>query len=213
MYRLKVWHVGVAIALMLAGGIWWYVGSRPPTITNYPTAGTNIIAFGDSLVAGVGATRGSDLVSLLSAALATQVKNMGRSGDTTADALTRLDDVIKDDPKLVIVILGGNDVLRQEPVLQTFENLRYIIEHLQAVGAAVVLVGVPGGLLADRYDQGFQDLARTYGVAYVPNVLRGIIGHAEYMSDAVHPNDAGYRKMAARILPVVQEVLAGAVAS
>lgn len=84
------------------------------TITNYPVARGNIIALGDSLTAGVGATAGRDYVSQLEDLLSITIENEGLSGDTTRDALLRLDnDVIAKDPEVVIVWLGGNDILQR----------------------------------------------------------------------------------------------------
>ena len=84
------------------------------TITNYPVPSGNIIAFGDSLTAGVGATAGRDYVSQLAEALSTSIENEGISGNTTEDALARLEsDVIAKNPEVVIVWLGGNDILQR----------------------------------------------------------------------------------------------------
>ncbi len=84
------------------------------TITNYPVASGNIVAFGDSLTAGVGATAGRDYVGQLEDILDVSIDNEGVSGDTTRDALLRLDDdVIDKDPEVVIVWLGGNDILQR----------------------------------------------------------------------------------------------------
>ncbi len=84
------------------------------TITNYPVGSGNIVAFGDSLTAGVGATAGRDYVSQLEDLLSVTIENEGVSGDTTRDALLRLDnDVIAKSPEVVIVWLGGNDILQR----------------------------------------------------------------------------------------------------
>ena len=102
-----------------------------------PTAGTAIIAFGDSLVAGNGTTAGGDFVSVLSQRLGVPIVNAGRPGDTTASALDRLSgDVLSRDPRVVIVLIGGNDLLRRVPRQETFARVRTIVERIRARGAA-----------------------------------------------------------------------------
>ena len=76
-------------------------------------------------------------------------------------------------------------------------------------GAAVVLVGEPGGLYGGRYPKEYERLAKTYRTFYVENILSGLIGRDEYMADTIHPNDAGYRMAAGRILPMVEAALGG----
>ncbi len=195
--------VGIAVL-----GIAWMTATRSTPIT-YPTAGTSIIAFGDSLVYGLGTTEGNDFVSLLSTRIGVSIMNLGVSGNTAADGLSRIDDVLSEDPRVVIVLLGGNDTLRRVPVEQTFADLAAIIERVQSVGAGVILVGVPGGWYGGRYDKEYATLARTYRAAYVPNILKGLIGRQEYMADTIHPNDAGHRIMADRIEPALRDMLAG----
>ena len=181
--------------------------NRDPKVTNFPTAGDSIVAFGDSITEGVGTTVGHEYVSLLSERLGVPVINMGVSGDTTADGLRTIDNLMESDPRVVILAFGGNDALKRVPVEQTFSNLASIIERIQGVGGAVVLVGAPGGLYGGRYDKEFEKLAKTYGVAYVPNFIKGLLGKADLMSDSIHPNNAGHVIIADRIEPKVRLVL------
>lgn len=174
-----------------------------------PTNGTTVVVFGDSLAEGVGASTGNDIASQLTKSLGQEIINLGVSGDTTADGLARIDALLATNPQVVIVLLGGNDALQKVPVAQTFTNLAEIIERIQTYGAAVILVGEPGGLYGNQYKDEYERLAKKYRTFYVPNILSGLIGHTEYMSDYIHPNDAGYTKAAGRILPILQEALRG----
>ena len=116
-------HLLVAVAAALAGLVAWLVLASGPAPAR-PTSGERIIAFGDSLVQGVGASPGHDIVSVLSRRLGVPIVNAGRSGDTTGAALTRLDSaVLSRNPRIVIVLLGGNDMLRRVPRATTFDNL------------------------------------------------------------------------------------------
>ncbi len=202
----KRWYIIVlVIAAALAGA---YLFSRPaPVITNYPSSGTDVIAFGDSLVTGKGAPEGEGLVDLLSRAVGQPIINLGYSGDTTSKALERIGQVDAYNPKVVIVLLGGNDYLGRVPREQTFTNLATIIETMQAKGAIVLLLGVRGGLLQDNFKNSFEALAKQYHTAFVPDVLSGLLGNEEFMYDAVHPNQAGYARIAKRVLPVLKTLL------
>jgi acyl-CoA thioesterase I len=159
----------------------------------------SIVAVGDSLIVGVGATPGNNLVSLLSQKIGVPIKNRGVSGDTSGEVLARLNRVLEEQPDMVILLVGGNDALQQVPVETTFQNISSIISAFQEKGASVILVGVQGNIWGDRYRERFDSLAKEYNTAYVPDILDGIIENPDYMSDIVHPNDIGYSLMANKI--------------
>jgi acyl-CoA thioesterase-1 len=179
-----------------------------PKIQNYPTSQSGpIVAFGDSLVYGTGSTKGHDFVSVLSSKIDEPIINLGKPGDTTANGIDRVQDVLLLHPRIVILLLGGNDFLQRVPLEQTFTNLKSIIVTLQKQGIIVVLLGVRGGVLVDHFSTPFSDLATQTKSAYVPDVLDGLIGHSDLMSDQVHPNDTGYGLIANKIYPVLKSVL------
>ena len=195
----------VAVGVAALAGL-WARGTRPPRAVR-PAAGETIIAFGDSLVSGRGATPGHDFISVLSRRTGLPILNAGRSGDTTRSALDRLDrDVLARNPRIVIVLLGGNDFLRRVPRDETFRNLETIVTRIRRRGAAVVLVGVSVGLFTDEYGAQYDALARRASAALVPDILDGIIGHADRMADAIHPNDRGYETIADRLEPVLRDL-------
>ncbi|HEY4479378.1 MAG TPA: GDSL-type esterase/lipase family protein [Candidatus Paceibacterota bacterium] len=200
-------YVIIAI-LVVVVGVFIYFSERDVVVTNYPGSGTSIIALGDSLTAGVGATEGKDYVSRLNDKLGVLIINAGKSGDTTETALLRLyDDVLIKKPKLVIVMLGGNDYLRKIPKEITFENLDTIIKRIHSSGSMVLLVGVQGGIIGDPYKREFEALAEKHNTGYVSNILENIVGHNDRMSDGIHPNDLGYDKIAVRLEPAVKKLL------
>ena len=199
--------VGLGLIVALVVGVFLYINRKQP-VTNYPSKGSTIVAFGDSLTSGVGASGpDANYVSILSQKLSTPIINEGVSGDTSADALARVQDVIDHNPKIVIVVIGGNDALQHIPQAETFKNIEQIIVKLQGAGAIVVLGGIQGGIFTDVYKSDFKRLSDTYHTAYVPNVLTGIINKPQYMSDSVHPNDVGYVVMADRFYPIVKELM------
>jgi acyl-CoA thioesterase-1 len=169
-----------------------------------PTSGENIIVFGDSLVEGSGSTAGNDFVSLISKKLNRPVINAGFAGDTTESAKGRLDsDVLQQNPKVVVILLGGNDFLLRMSREQTMQNLRQMISRIQGQGAGVVLVGVRKIIYSSEYE----NLARETGSIYVPNILDETYGDKALMSDQIHPNDAGYKIFAEIISPAIKKLL------
>lgn len=180
---------------------------RSNSIANYPSSGTDIIAFGDSLIQGVGASESKDFVSLLSQKIGLPIINLGHSGDTTYDGLERISELDKYKPKVVILLLGGNDYLKKIPISETEINLTYLIKNIQSRGAVVLLLGVRGGLINDRFDTMYKKLRDKYHTAYVPDVLQGLIADMRYMSDAVHPNNAGYAIIANKVYPVLVDLV------
>src|SRR3989344_1138799 len=199
--------IAIISTIVVAVAIIFFIFKKDAPITNFPSDGKTIIAFGDSLTEGVGATKGNDFVSLLSRGIGQPIVNMGASGDTSTRGLARVDAVIEQDPKVVLLLLGGNDFLRKVPIAETFKNIDDIVVELQKSGAVVVLLGIKGGLFGDHYKDYFEEIAEKRGALYVPNVLSGLLGKNEFMSDAIHPNDAGYKKIADKIYPVLQKVL------
>jgi len=202
-------HLLVAVAVVLAGLVAWLVLASGPAPAR-PTSGERIIAFGDSLVQGVGASPGRDIVSVLSRRLGVPIVNAGRSGDTTGAALTRLDSaVLSRNPRIVIVLLGGNDMLRRVPRATTFDNLDAIVSRIRARGAAVILVSVELGFGTGADGRAYEELASRTSSALVRDILDGIFGREALMSDGIHPNDRGYEIMADRIEPALKDLVRG----
>lgn len=195
--------IGIGIVALFLAVLFFLRGDH---VEGYPPrGGTSVVAFGDSLIEGVGATPGNDLVSRLARDLGVPIVNAGKSGDTTAMARARFErDVLAHDPRAVLILLGGNDFLKRVPREETFNNLRAMIQELHDQGVFVVLLGVRGGLVGDRYESDFDVLAKETGVLYVPNVLDGILGEPSLLADAIHPNDAGYARIAERVLVAVR---------
>jgi acyl-CoA thioesterase I len=193
-----------AAAVLAAGAIGFTVlRSRDNTwrITNEDSRGVAIVAFGDSLTSGYQMAPGDSYPEQLSRLIERPVVNRGVSGNTTADGLARLDtEVLTENPRLVLLSLGANDMLRRLPIDETFANLRQIVDRIQARGALVVLIGVEGyPLVHGDYGARYRALARDTGCVYVPDMLDGVFGDPQLMVDQIHPNAAGYARIARRI--------------
>jgi acyl-CoA thioesterase-1 len=173
-----------------------------------PSQPDEIIAFGDSLVLGVGTTSGNNFVSLLSQRLSVDIRNSGLPGDTTGTALSRLNNsILSRRPRLVIVLLGGNDLAQAVPMAQRVSNITSIAQQIRATGAAVVLVGLTVNATLDPFGGALPGVATQTSSSFVPGVLDGFYGDPAYMADSSHPNNAGHKIMADRIEPVLRAAL------
>jgi lysophospholipase L1-like esterase len=204
----RAWLVLAAALALGALAALWLAQSADTSGPARPTAGDQIIAFGDSLVVGVGASPGRDLVSQLSGRLGVPIVNAGRNGDTTVSALARLDQaVLGRRPRVVLVLLGGNDLIRRVPPDETIDNLGAIVRRIRDRGAAVVLATVEIAFFTRSRDDEYETLAARTGAALVPGILDGILGRRDLMADAIHPNDRGYALIADRLEPVLRDLL------
>jgi acyl-CoA thioesterase-1 len=193
----------VILTFILACG-----GERFDSIHNIRSKGETIICFGDSLTEGMGADSGEDYPTVLSRQLGMPVINAGQRGDTTARALERISDaVLSKNPRLVILLLGGNYFLRQLPRQETRKNLEEIARRIQAHGAMVVIAGMKLGFFTDEYSSIFEETARRFGALYVAQVTKGILDDTRFKHDPIHPNGAGYRLIAERIADKIKPLL------
>ncbi|MEO6035968.1 MAG: GDSL-type esterase/lipase family protein [Verrucomicrobiota bacterium] len=204
---MKLWKLILLLAVVVAG-VFIFRTWRKTNYANFPPRATgDWIAFGDSLTAGYGASAGSDYPAFLSKALGRPILNKGAPGETTDNALDRMDEVVRLQPRVVLLCLGGNDGLQQLPINKTFANLSTIIDRLHENGSFVVLIGVRSASISDKYASPFKKLAKEKHVLLVPNILGGILGSPNLMSDYVHPNDEGYKAIADRLEKILQPLL------
>jgi acyl-CoA thioesterase-1 len=211
-FRSPIYY-GVALimlALAWAGSGWGSVppGGRSPVI----------LAFGDSLTAGFGLPAGQSFPEQLEQALhkrgiEARVIDAGRSGDTTAGGLARLDWSLADQPDLVILELGANDMLRGVEPSEVRANLDKMIAKIKASGAKVLLAGMRaspnwGQKYQKEFDRIYPELARAHGVALYPFFLDGVAMDPELnQPDGLHPNRRGVAKIVERIAPRVADLL------
>jgi acyl-CoA thioesterase-1 len=166
-----------------------------------------IICFGDSLTYGTGAGQDMDYPSQLSALIGKPVINAGVSGDTTARALQRLErDVLSEYPDLVLITLGGNDLKNGVAKEVAFDNLKTIVESIQETGARVIIGGLRFPIRDRGFGRAYQELADETGAVLIPNIFKGIMGNRKLMSDLIHPNDMGYKKIAERFYEVILQL-------
>jgi acyl-CoA thioesterase-1 len=181
--------------------------------------GKVVTMLGDSITAGLGLPAAEALPAQLHLALnrlgvANVVRGAGVSGDTTAGAAARVDFSVQPDTAVVVVAVGGNDLLQGLDPRVTRANLEKILGRLAARRMGVVLVGIAappeiGRSYARDFNAVFAELARTRRLLFYPDLLAGVGRNpALKQSDGLHPNAAGVRLIAARLAPVVAKALA-----
>ena len=185
----------------------WLAGCGLGEVPNLESSGTTIVCLGDSITAGVGAEPGESYPQRLEELLGVPVVNAGVAGDTTADGLARLGRVLAHDPWLVIVELGGNDLLRRRPVEQAEADLSALVDSLLAAGSAVVLVETEAPLFGGAYDELAATVARRAGIPLVEGVVGEVLADPSRKSDQIHPNAAGYADIARAVAHVVAPLL------
>jgi lysophospholipase L1-like esterase len=183
-----------------------------PKVPPLPKLGAQdvVLAFGDSLTYGTGAAETESYPAVLQQMIGRSVVRAGVPGEVSAQGLERIDEVLDEvKPRIVIVCLGGNDLLRKIPDAQIAANLRGILRAVKAKGAAPVLVGVPRLQLLSAAPEFYAEIAREFGVPYEGTAVKDVLYSAKLKSDPIHPNAAGYRQMAEGIAKLLKQ--AGAV--
>lgn len=192
-----------------------------PTATPVTGPERPILAFGDSLLAGYGLPDGASYPAKLEAALRARginarVVNAGISGETTGQGLQRLAATLDAQPvvpEVVIVSLGGNDMLRGQPPAETRANLAQILRTIRARGSRVVLLGMLAApMLSADYARDFNPiyptLAREHDAVLVPFFLQPLLGRPDLVQpDRVHPTALGIDEMVAATVDDVADAL------
>lgn len=168
-------------------------------------AGSVVVALGDSITQGVGASEQSAWPALLARLSSWQVLNAGVSSDTSAQALARLPVLLQEHkPALVIVSIGGNDFLRRQPASATRANIAAILRTAKESGSRVVLIGVPKltsgaalGIFSDH--ELYEELAKEHGVPLLSDAWGDVMKQSRLMSDQIHPNATGYAEFTASL--------------
>ncbi len=227
--RISPWLIFVSVTLIIVfAGV--YVGipngqaepdarpSSPETPTDAPPTLT-VMAFGDSVTAGYGLSLSEAYPAQLEQILkdkgyAVRVINAGVSGETTSGGLRRVEFAISQEPDIIILALGGNDVLRGIDPATSQSSLEGMLTAFQNAGISVVLVGMKAPLnLGFKYVNTFNAiypaLAKKFNIPLVPFLLDGVaLDPALNQSDGIHPNAAGARIIAEEnILPVLLPLL------
>lgn len=176
-------------------------------------AGSQVLALGDSLTEGLGVTREQAWPDLLALKTGWVVVNGGVSGDTSEQALQRLPGLLdQQSPVLVLVTLGGNDMLQHLPQQQTIANLEQILGLIKAHGAKAVLLATPSpspmravfqNLSAPDF---YRKLAEAQHVSLIGDAIADVLSNPKLKGDALHPNAEGHARLAEKIYQALQSI-------
>ena len=184
-------------------------GEKPPPL---PKLGTEdvVLAFGDSLTFGTGAGPEEAYPKVLSKLISRQVVGAGVPGETTADGLERLPTLLEEvKPKLILLCMGGNDMLRKMDFASIEANLRAMVQLAKARGIGVVLIGVPTPELFGGPPAFYDRIAKEFSLPLEKKVLNDVLFDRSLKSDPIHPNAVGYRRFAQALAELLRK--AGAV--
>lgn len=165
-------------------------------------AGSTVLALGDSLTYGTGASAEASYPTVLAELTGWNVVNAGVPGDTSAQALARLPALLAEHrPKLVIVSIGGNDFLRKLPESDTRANVHAACKLALESGAQVLLVAVPRATVAAALGQMtdhalYAEVAKDLNIPLQREGWGEVLAQAELRSDQVHANAKGYAQFA-----------------
>jgi acyl-CoA thioesterase-1 len=195
-WRLAAFWVG---ALLLAA-----CGDAPKLAALAPDA--VVLAFGDSLTYGTGASEADSYPAQLEKLIGRKVVRAGVPGEVSAQALARLPDALDEhQPALLLLCIGGNDFLRNVGQAQVADNVRRMVALAKARGAGVLLLGTPEKGLLLSTPKFYAEISEAAGIPYESKVIGEILRSAELKSDPIHPNAKGYRLMAERVAALMKK--------
>ncbi|MDO8988943.1 MAG: arylesterase [Sideroxyarcus sp.] len=175
--------------------------------------GSRVLALGDSLTAGAGVVQEEAWPHLLAARTGWIVVNGGVSGDTSAAALQRLPALLEEyKPALVLVTLGGNDMLHHLPQTETVANLKQAIAQIHARGAKTVLLATPQPSLAGAVFRNlsapdfYREVAEEQQVPLIEDAVADVLSDPQLKGDPLHPNAAGHALLSAKIHAALQSI-------
>lgn len=165
-----------------------------------------ILAFGDSLTHGTGADKNESYPIILEQSINRKVINAGIPGELSMQGLKRLPKLLdKHQPDLLILCHGGNDLLQKKNLTKAETNIRQMIALAVNKNIPVILLGVPKPGLFLNDAKLYSNISENTDITYIPNLIAEILSDASMKSDPVHPNKAGYRKMALALATTLRD--------
>lgn len=184
-------------------------GNKVPKVAKLASTDV-VLAFGDSLTYGTGAKAEDSYPVVLGQLIGRTVVRSGVPGEQTAGGLARLPEVLDEHkPRLVILCLGGNDMLRKGTPETIEANLRKILAEIKSRGLDAMLIGVPTPTLITRPPDFYFRLAKEFAIPYEGDIITSVLYKSDLKSDPIHPNATGYRKVAEAVARLMRD--AGAI--
>ena len=165
-----------------------------------------ILAFGDSLTYGTGTTEEHSYPAVLQQLSGRVVINAGIPGELSSEGLRRLPQTLANThPNLLILCLGGNDMLHRKSASEVEDNLEKMVAISRSHGVPVLLLGVPQlSLLGLKSAELYHVLAERLSLPLEGEIIPALLSNKALKSDHIHPNTAGYRLMAEAIYQKLQ---------
>ena len=179
--------------------------SKSPQV---PALGVNdvILAFGDSLTFGTGASPAESYPAQLQSLIGRKVVNAGVPGEVSADGLQRLPATLDEaQPKLLILCHGGNDLLRKLSEADAAANVRAMIMLAKSKGIGVVLVATPKPGFSLSPPDFYAAIAKEFSIPFNDNAIGSVLRDNALKSDLVHPNDKGYTQIAETLAKLLKK--------
>jgi acyl-CoA thioesterase-1 len=181
---------------LLLLGFFVSCSNSSPTLSQLPDDAV-ILAFGDSLTSGIGAPPGSSYPEILESLIKRKVIKSGIPGETSGEGLVRLpSELATHRPKLVLLCLGGNDLLRRMDLEKTASNMSRMVQMIRNSGAEVLLIGVPKPGLVLSTARFYKTISEDMEVPLEGSLLPDILAESKLRSDPIHPNGEGYQRLA-----------------
>jgi lysophospholipase L1-like esterase len=198
--------IGIIIGILIIG---YFFLCSSPSVNNWDIKNgsgfSKVVFFGDSLTTGFNLKdKDQSYPAKLARKLNLPKTVYGFNGYTTENALTVIDQLKEEKPSLLVVTLGGNDILRRKSLKDTEKNLREIFKRLQGMGHTVVYTEVLSVLDGARHEVHLK-LCKEFGIAMVPDILKGLLSDNEAMVDNIHPDVKGCEIIAERVMAVIHE--------
>ncbi len=194
------------LGVIICMGLFYFLRGGKTDVKNFPNPNRAVVAFGDSLTAGYGAPAGSSYPDVLAQKISRPVVNLGVSGETAAQAPARINQVLREQPYMVLIEFGANDHMRQQSRQAAINAVAQIVDEVQVAGAIAVIVDT-GGPGMGEYTKAYKKIAQEKGALFVPGIIKGIFYKPSLKSDQVHPNAQGYAKVADKVYKVIKDYL------
>ena len=202
--RRRAFLLVAAVAWTLLAGC----GERVPPLPRLD-ANAVVLAFGDSLTYGTGASTPESYPVVLERLIGRKVVPAGVPGEVSATGLERLSEALEQtQPKLLILCHGGNDFLRKLPEMQAAANVRAMVKLARDKGVDVVLLGVPKLGLTGSPAGFYAEIAQEFRIPYDGDVLKTVLTDNALKSDWVHPNAKGYARIAGSLAELLKRAKA-----
>jgi len=196
----------IKLLLILLLSLMFFSCSDSPKQLAILPSDASILAFGDSLTYGTGAKAGEDYPTILSKLTTLNVINAGVPGEVSSKGLQRLPALLDHpQPELLILIHGGNDILKKLSRLEQKNNLLAMIEQAKSKNIPIAMLGVPEPGIFLKSAEIYQEIENETNIPVEFELLPDILGDKSLKSDIAHPNAKGYEKLAEGILVFLKD--------